>query len=99
MITVKKKALVDALALALRAAEPKASMPILSNVLLRAEGGTLHVTCTDLYSAITVRVPCVGDSTPGGVPVKDLLDRVKRLPGDELTLETSAACLPPTSRP
>lgn len=89
MITVKKKAFVDALALAARAAEPKCSMPLLSHALLRTEAGVLHVTCTDLYSAITVRVPCEGDSTPGGVPVKDLLDRVKRLPGDELRLETS----------
>ncbi len=63
-------------------AERKSTMPILSNILLVAEGpSTLRLQATDLYLAIAGKVTA-DVKKPGSVavPAKELLERIKMMP-------------------
>ncbi len=68
----------------------KASMPILSNVLIEAEGETLSVTTTNLDLGICARIKAsveeVGAIT---LPVKRLATIVKELPNSDVSVEAS----------
>src|SRR5690606_41825364 len=69
--------------------ERRQTMPILSNVLLTAEGGELKVTGTDLEVELVSSIPL--DATEDGdvtVPGRKLLDILKALP-DDAQLEVS----------
>ena len=63
-------------------ADKKSTMPILSNVLIQAEaGGTLRVSATDLFMAVTAHVPAqVTKAGTLAVPAKELIERVKAMP-------------------
>jgi DNA polymerase-3 subunit beta len=63
MINIKQKALLSALALHKGVADPKSSMPMLSCVLLQADGEVLTLRTTDLVQEIVTMVPCEGEGT------------------------------------
>ena len=68
---------------------PRATLPILSNVLFTAEEGKLVLSATDLDISILTRIP-VEVHEPGGitVPARKLLQIVRELPNTKLSLET-----------
>jgi len=68
---------------------PRATLPILSNVLLAAEQEELTLSATDLDISISTRVD-VEVMQPGGVtvPARKLLQIVRELPDTKLVLET-----------
>src|SRR5437588_3154400 len=74
-----------------RAVSTRASVQILSGVLLRAEAGRLHLAATDmelsLRSSLDAQVE--GDGAVV-VPGRLLVDLVRLLPADEVTLEYRA---------
>src|SRR2546423_2876363 len=74
-----------------RAVSTRASVQILSGVLLRAEGGRLHLAATDmelsLRSALEAQVEGEGAVV---VPGRLLVDLVRLLPADEVTREYRA---------
>ena len=67
----------------------RTTLPILSNVLLRAENGKLELTATDLdvtvVCSVDAKVTKEGSTT---VPVKKLFGIVRELNGGEIELET-----------
>ena len=86
-ITVSKKDLVPALALAASVSAQKSTMAMLGNVLLRASGEGLTVSATDLYVGTTQTINATV-TTPGCValPARDLLERVKLMPDGPVTI-------------
>ncbi len=72
--------------------QKKNTIPILSHVLLQAEGGTLTITTTDMDLALVETLPAVIES-PGAItiPAQTLFDIVRKLPENsmvELTLNS-----------
>lgn len=68
----------------------KASMPILSNVLIEAVGETLSVTTTNLDLGICARIKAsVEDEGAITLPVKRLATIVKELPNSDVSVEAS----------
>lgn len=57
-ITIGREALLPALALAVRVVERRTTIPVLSNVLIRAGDGRLTITGTDLDAEIAVSRKC-----------------------------------------
>jgi DNA polymerase-3 subunit beta len=75
-----------------RVVERRNTIPILANVLLRAEGGELALKATDLDMEIVERVPAEIEQ-PGAatVPAHMLYDIVRKLPdGAEIALDTAS---------
>ena len=67
----------------------RTTLPILSNVLLRAEGDRLEFTATDLDVTVACSVEAKikkGGSTT--VPVKKLFGIIRELGGNEIDIET-----------
>src|SRR5437763_662257 len=79
------------LAVVSRAVSTRASVQILSGVLLRAEGGKLHLAATDmelsLRSAVDAQLEGEGAVV---VPGRLLVDLVRLLPSDEVVIEQRA---------
>jgi DNA polymerase-3 subunit beta len=89
-VTIERAALFKALSHVQSVVERKQTIPILSNVLLRAEAGKLHFTATDLDMEIedsaAANVERKGAVT---APAATLFDVVRKLPdGAEVRLET-----------
>src|ERR1700744_3688628 len=67
----------------------RTTLPILSNVLLRAEGNHVEFTATDLDVTVACSVEAkVGKPGATTVPVKKLFGIVKELNGGEIEIET-----------
>jgi DNA polymerase-3 subunit beta len=68
----------------------KASMPILSNVLIEADGETLSLTTTNLDLGICARIKANVEE-PGSItlPVKRLATIVKELPNNDVKVEAA----------
>ncbi len=67
-IRLDPKTLLSELSLAMSIVESKATIPILSNILLRAEGDSLEIAATDLE--VTLRTRCPAEVlSPGSVTV------------------------------
>ncbi len=113
-ITVAREALLPALALATRVIERRNTIPVLSNVMLKASGGSLTVSATDLDAEMTTRCACSGDAAWTTLPASNLHDIVRKLPeGCEVALTDEGAswtvaggrarfklhCLPPADMP
>ncbi|WP_234186450.1 DNA polymerase III subunit beta [Shinella sp. NM-101] len=85
-IIIGREALLPALALAVRVVERRTTIPILSNVLIRAgangDGGRLAITGTDLDAEIVVSRKCVieGGAAEVTLPANNLHDIVRKLP-------------------
>jgi DNA polymerase-3 subunit beta len=90
-VTVERAALLKALGHVHRVVERRTTIPILSNVLLRAEESGLRLKATDLDIEVTETVKA--DVTQAGaitVPAHVLYDIVRKLPdGAQVSLETT----------
>ncbi len=86
-LTISKKSFLRGLARTHGVADRKSSMPILSNILLSAEGkDTLRLAATDLYLGVNATVKA--EVKKGGmiaVSARTLFDIVKNLPEGEIT--------------
>src|SRR5215475_6477840 len=90
--TVRKFDLLQELTLIQGVVERKTTIPILANVLVRAEGGELHVAATDLE--IGLKSVCVSKTTvPGTItlPAKRLYEIVRALPDKEIKFKRGEA--------
>lgn len=83
-ITVQKDDLLKGIQTVQGAVSSKATLPILSNILLDAENGSLRLTATDLDIGISRTVPA--EITEAGsitVPAKRFFDIIKEAPAGE----------------
>src|SRR5438067_10344986 len=90
--TVRKFDLLEELALIQGVVERKTNIPILANVLIRAEGGELGIAATDLE--IGLRSVCVSKTTVPGIitlPAKRLYEIVRALPDKEIKFKRGEA--------
>jgi DNA polymerase-3 subunit beta len=86
--TVSKADLVRELNLSQGVVEKKTTIPILSNVLIEAEGDRIKLTATDLE--LGIRCSCaarVKKAGAGTIPAKRLLDYVRLLPDADLDVK------------
>src|ERR687885_2719853 len=90
-VVVSRDELVQKLSVVARAVSTRASVQILSGVLLRAETGRLQLAATDmelsLRSSLDAQVDGEGSVV---VPGRLLVDLVRLLPADEVTFEHRA---------
>jgi len=89
--TLERAHLLKTLSHVHRVVERRNTIPILSNVLVRAEGGEVRLKATDLDLEITETTPAVVEQ-PGAttVPAHLLHDIVRKLPdGAQVSLETA----------
>src|SRR5438067_7792955 len=90
-IVCRQDELAQKLGIVSRAVSTRATVQILSGVLLRAEGGRLHLAATDmelsLRSSLEAQVEGEGAVV---VPGRLLVDLVRLLPSDEVTFEHRA---------
>jgi len=87
-LTVKRDELTKGLSLSQSVVERRTSMPILSNVLMEADGESLVITATDLETSFQGSYPAkVAKSGRITVPARKLFEIVKELPGDEVYLK------------
>ena len=90
-VTIERSSLMRSLGHAQRVVERKNTIPILSNVLLKAKGSALTLKATDLDIEVTEEVPAAVE-TEGSttVPAHMLYDIVRKLPdGSEVMLAVS----------
>ena len=90
-ITCEKEELADKLQLVGRAVSPRTSVQILAGIMLEARDGRLALSATDME--ISLRVSLEAQAEEEGavvVPGRLLVDIVRLLPGDEVTLEHGA---------
>src|SRR5262245_1618990 len=90
--TVRKFDLLQELTLIQGVVERKTTIPILANVLVRAEGSELRIAATDLE--IGLKSVCVSKTTvPGTVtlPAKRLYEIVRALPDKEIKFKRGEA--------
>jgi DNA polymerase-3 subunit beta len=87
-LTISKEQIINGLQAVQNVVSTRTTLPILSNVLLRAEGDKLELTATDLdvtiACSVEAKVKKPGAST---VPVKKLFGIVKELGNSEIDLE------------
>lgn len=86
-IEIKKELLRKVVSCATRASSSKAIQPILNNILLASNNGSIVVTATDLDLAIECKLPATV-SKPGRValPAKKLDEIVSKAPGDNVSI-------------
>lgn len=86
--TVSKSDLVRELGLSQGVVEKKTTIPILSNVLLEADGDRIVLTATDLELGIRCSCPAkVGRGGAGTIPARKLLDYVRLLPDADIQVK------------
>src|SRR5579883_1398415 len=86
--TVSRADLVRELNLSQGVVEKKTTIPILSNVLVEADGDRIHLTATDLE--LGIRCSCaarVKKSGGGTIPARRLLDYVRLLPDGDVQVK------------
>jgi DNA polymerase III subunit beta len=88
-VTVERAGLLKALGHVHRVVERRNTIPILSNVLLRAEDGTLRLKATDLDIEVTETIAAeIMESGSTTVPAYMIYDIVRKLPdGAQVSLE------------
>ena len=90
-LTIERAALLRSLAHVQSAVEKRTTIPILSNVLMKADGGSLSLATTDMDLEINESVAAhVAEPGATTAPAATLFDIVKKLPDDstiELSLE------------
>ncbi len=89
--TIERAALLKGLSHVQSVVERRNTIPILSNVLMRAEAGTLGLTATDMDVEIVESVPAeVQTEGATTVPAHTMHDIVRKLPdGSQVELETA----------
>lgn len=88
--TCTKSELLAPLSRVVAVANPKSTLPILANVLLRIDGGRLSMTCSDLESELVSSIPVDGPDGAITVPARKLLDVVKVMADTPISLATEA---------
>src|SRR5271157_3384672 len=87
-LTISKEQIINGLQAVQNVVSTRTTLPILSNVLLRAEGEKLELTATDLdvtvASAVEAKVKKAGATT---VPVKKLFGIVRELANHDIDIE------------
>ena len=87
-VTIAKEQLINGLQAVQNIVGSRTTLPILSNVLLRAEGSQLHLTTTDLDVTIScsveAKVETAGATT---LPVKRFFGIIRELPTSEIEIE------------
>src|SRR3954452_8780599 len=87
-VVCQREELSQRLAVVARAVSTRASVQILSGVLLRAEGGRLHLAATDmelsLRGSLDARVESDGSAVVSG---RTLLEIVRLLPAEDVSIE------------
>src|SRR5271154_5372904 len=86
--TVSKNDLVRELSLSQGVVEKKTTIPILSNVLIEAQGDRVILTATDLE--LGIRCSCnarIKKEGAGTIPARKLLDYVRLLPDADITFK------------
>ena len=89
-VTIERSAFLKALGHVQSVVERRNTIPILSNVLMQAEGGALALTATDLDIEIAEQAPA-DVATPGAITASalTLYEIVRRLPeGSQVRLDT-----------
>src|SRR6202022_5195715 len=90
-VTVERSELVKSLSHVHRVVERRNTIPILANVLIRADGATLALKATDLDLEVIETI--AAEASPGGsttVPAHMFHDIVRKLPeGAQIVLEAS----------
>src|SRR5688500_17502410 len=87
-LTISKEQMLQGLQAVQNIVSTRTTLPVLSNVLLRAEGNRLDLTATDLDVTISSAVEATVQK-PGAVtlPARKLLGIVKELPTPQIELE------------
>jgi DNA polymerase III subunit beta len=87
-LSVSRDAFLARLGVAVRGVSTRSSIQTLSGVMLRAEGGTLELQATDMEIGIRVKLDAEVEREGTAVlPGRLLLDVVRSLPNDDLSLE------------
>jgi len=89
-VRLSKDEVTEALASIQQVVPPKTTLPILSNLLLKAEEGRLHISSTDLDISMRTSVQC--DLMEDGVttiPARKFSEIVKELPEETFQLDES----------
>src|SRR2546429_8920785 len=90
-IVCRQDELAQKLGVVSRAVSTRASVQILSGVLLRAEGGRLHLAATDMELSLRSSLDAqVGAEGAVVVPGRLLVDLVRLLPSEEVVIEQRA---------
>jgi DNA polymerase-3 subunit beta len=87
-LTIEKKAFLDSLQIVQNVVSTRSTLPILANVLVRAENGKISFTTTDLEVTVTcgidASIEIEGSST---LPVRRLSSIIRELPDGDVQLE------------
>jgi len=87
-VVCQREELAQRLGVVARAVSTRASVQILSGVLLRAEGGRLHLAATDMELSLRSSLEAqVGGDGAVVVPGRLLVELVRLLPDNEVTIE------------
>src|SRR6266576_5471817 len=90
-VVTQRDGLAQKLGIVARAVSTRASVQILSGVLLRAEGGRLHLAATDMELSLRSSLEAQVDGDGAVVvPGRLLADLVRLLPDEQVTLEYRA---------
>lgn len=80
----------SALALVGRVAPSRVTLPVLANVLLKANGAGLQVSACDLTTSITVKIGCkTGDEGAITLPAKRLAEVVGLMPAERMSIDVA----------
>jgi len=100
-VTLEQSNLMKSLGHVHRVVERRNTIPILSNVLLRAEGDSLHLKATDLDLEVFEKTPAVVEQTGATtVPAYMLYEIIRKLPGGSevmLSIDSDTSTLRITS--
>jgi DNA polymerase-3 subunit beta len=90
-LTVEKDVLLEALQKVQSIVGQRSTLPILSNVLLKAEGTTVSLTTTDMEVCVKTSVPAE-ISEPGGttLPARRFFSICRELPSGQIEIEVDA---------
>jgi DNA polymerase-3 subunit beta len=90
-VVVSKKDLLRIVARCQGVADKKSTMPVLGNVLLDASSGEgLRLAATDLYLAVSGRIPAKVEASGSiAVGARDLFDRIRMMPEGQISIATS----------
>jgi DNA polymerase III subunit beta len=87
-LTISKDQIINGLQAVQNVVSTRTTLPILSNVLLRAEGDRLELTATDLDVTVACSVEAkVGKPGATTVPVKKLFGIIRELANSEIEIE------------
>jgi len=88
-LKIKKEAIIEGLQKVQSVVNPRTTLPILSNVLLRAEKDRLWLSVTDLEVSVRASVEAEIEKEGGTtIPARRAFSVFKELPGPEIAIET-----------